>query len=116
MSNAFRLQINEKELGETGDTLLEQPVYTLSTTYEKKVSQNLSLPSVNTFVALDTGSIVTGSILKLTSTEELTVELNGGSQEITQVKSIIFFADINAISVKNTSGSNATVTYELYGG
>lgn len=115
MTNTIYFQVLQQELNETGSITTAYPEYIITDEYTDASRGALTLPSVNRFVSISFGNIVTSSCVHLNSDYDLSIQLNGSNDSIDGVKNFIFSGQLNSLSIKNTSGNTATVNYEIYG-
>ena len=113
MSNTIYFNIDENQEDDNG-TSFNELSYIIQTNFSNSVKSSAVLPSVDSYVVLSLGTITTANLIRISSDQELTIKFNGGSQEFSSCTELIFYGDITALSVKNFSGNDAVVYYEMY--
>jgi len=113
LSNTIYFNIDENQEDENG-TSFDELSYIIQTDFTNSVKSSVVLPSLDSYVPLSLGTVTAGVLTRISSDQNLTVKFNGGTQEFTTCKELIFYASITALSVKNFSGNTATIYYEVY--
>ena len=114
MATTLRLQVTQKEIDVSGtesnlETYIEGCEFTFST------KQTFTVLSGNIYNVISFGNISSTTGIKIESDQTIVCKFNGGTEEFTIYSSMISFGDYTALSIKNNSGSTATITVELYG-
>lgn len=114
MASVIRFEITQKEIDENDDVLYSFD-YVFTTEYTALQKSSFSVPSVNSYFTLPFGNVVTGKVLRFSSDQAVSILLNGATQAIPASESIIFFGEFSEIEVKNYSGEDASISFDLYG-
>lgn len=114
MSKSVRFQVTQKEIDDNGNVSNEID-YVMTSDYTVSSQGTLSIVSSNTYQTISFSSIVTASITRISSDENVYVKLNGGSTEFLISNNMVFLGALTSISIRNISGSTASVTYQIYG-
>lgn len=113
MSNTVKLTITHKEEDENGNVLNKYTNLT-SDTYTAKSSSSFTLPANSAYKSIAFGQVTTAAVVVLVSDQNLTVKINGGSEEFT-LSGNVFRGSITSLDVKNENDSDAEITIEVYG-
>lgn len=114
MSNLLRFQITQKEFDDAS-TLIDSSDYVLSGSYTDSMKQTFTLQSGNVWKSIAFGQITNSTGVKIITDSDITIKLNGGSDEIAVTSSFILLGDITSLNLKNNSGSSANIQVEIYG-
>lgn len=110
------LQTTEIDVDDS-DNQSDPRVISFSATYNQNLKGLEVIPSSLTpsYVVLSFGAITSSSFIRIQSDTPLLAKFNSGSQEFTIESTFICTGAFTAISIKNVTANDATVSYEVYG-
>lgn len=114
MASRVRFQIDEKDL-DSEDVTSDERSYVINCDYTASTKGAFSATSSNTYYAIGFGNVTTAALIRINSTQGISIKVNGGSQELTGIENLIFMGEMTSISYKNNSGETTDIIYEIYG-
>ena len=109
----IRLNINSYVTDDIGDTLDSQS-YIITNDYSIYGGvRRKSLPSVNTYVAINFDGITSASFVRVTSDQTISIRLNGSL--VLSGTAVVLATALSSLDIKNESGSTANIEYEIAG-
>lgn len=114
MANTVKFTVTQKEIDEDQNVVVSE-TFIVNASYTNYSKGLLSVPSVNMYRAISFGNVTTSTCIRLTCDQQVTIKLNGGSEEIIIDSDFISTVEATALSIKNDSGYDANIVIQIYG-
>lgn len=112
----IRYNINPLLIDSASGNTETLPQISIEADYTASLANNtFVIPVSNIYKTVSFANVTESVILYLSSTEPLTVKLNGGSQEFENIRDFLIKGTFTQIDIKNLSTADAEVRFDVYG-
>jgi len=114
MAKTIRFEVNQKEL-DSNNVILQESDFVYSVSYTATEKVYFSLASNNTYTPINFNQVTSGTALKITTSQTVSIKLNSGAQELVVSGGTVYVGTVTGLTIKNNSGSASTIIVEIYG-
>ena len=112
MSDTIRYTLTRKITDDDGLESMTN-TWTVTHTITEKQTGTMTIATGAGYIAVTFAQIASANVVVLRTDQELTIKLNGGTEEFVLSSDLLFAGTITGIQVKNESGTDASLEYEI---
>jgi hypothetical protein len=112
--STLRFLVTQQDVNDEG-TLVTEKEFAVTATYSQTQKMEFSQSSSNVYTTLEFGRVNSVTAFILTTTQTISLKVNGSSDEIVVYGQYTVFGDVSSLEIKNNSGTSATITVNIYG-